>query len=96
MLQKFIVANQTEVLILHFVMVTLNTTIEDKSCHYSLPFAVADMKNNILRTPFFEEFIQNINIEEFTLHIKHQSKVCPNYTKITSLSFKDYPHFSYI
>ena len=69
------VANQTEVPILHYVNITLNTTIEDDSRHFTIPFAVADINNNILGTPFLEENIQNINIQDFTLQFKHHSRV---------------------
>ena len=90
------VANQTEVPILHYITITLNTTIEDDSRQFTRPFAVADIKYNILGTPFFEENIQNINIQDFTLQFKHHSKIYPNYAKFTSLLSKDYPYFSYI
>ena len=63
------VANQTEVPILHFTTATLNTSFEQTSTQFIIPFAVAD----ILGTPFFEEYIQNINIQDFTLQFKHQS-----------------------
>ena len=65
------VANQTEFPILHFVTITLNTTLEDDSRQFiiPLPSAVADIKYNILGTPSFEEYIQNINIEDITLHV---------------------------
>ena len=45
------VANQTEFPILHYITVTLNTTIEDDSRQFTIPFAVADMKYNILVHP---------------------------------------------
>ena len=90
------VANQTEVPILHYITITLNTTIEDNSRQFIKPFAVADIKYNILGTPFFEENIQNINIQDFTLQFKHHSTTHPNYTQFTSLLSKDYPYFSYI
>ena len=54
------VANQTEVPILHYVTLTLNTTIEDDSRQFKIPFAVADKKYNILGTPFFEEIITSL------------------------------------
>ena len=79
----------------YYVTITLNTTIEDDSRQFTIPFAVADIKYNILGTPFFEENIQNINIQDFTLQFKHQSTVHPNYTNFTSLLSKDYPYFSY-
>ena len=90
------VANQTEVPILHYANIILNTPIDDKSRSFSVPFAVADIKYNILGTPFFEDNIQNINIQDFTLEFKYQSKIHPNYTKITALLSKDYTYFSYI
>ena len=90
------VANQTEVPILHYIIITLNTTIEDDSCQFTIPFAGADIKYNILGTPFFEENIQNLNIQDFTLQFKHHSRVYPNYAKFTSLPTKDYPYFSFI
>ena len=62
----------------------------------TIPFAVADGQYKILGTPFFEENIQNRIIQDFTLQFKHQSTVYPNYTKVTSLLFKDYPYFSHI
>ena len=79
------VANQTEVPILHYANIILNTTIDDKSRYFSVPFAVADIKYNILGTLFFEDKIQNINIQDFTLEIKCQSQTHPNYAKFTTL-----------
>ena len=38
------VANQTEVPILHYVTITSNTTIEDDSRQFTIPFAVTDLK----------------------------------------------------
>ena len=90
------VANQTEVPILHYANIILNTTIDDNSRYFSVPFAVADIKYNILGTPFFEDNKQNINIQDFTLEFKYQSKTHPNSAKFTTLLPKDYPYFSYI
>ena len=88
------VANQTEVPILHYANIILNTTIDENSRYFSVPFAVANIKYNILGTPFFEDNIQNINIQDFTLEFKYQSKTHPNYAKFTTLLSKDYPYFS--
>ena len=90
------VANQTEVPILHYITITLNTTIEDDSLQFTIPFAVADIKYNILGTPFFEGNIQNVNIQDFFLQFKHHSRIHPNFATFTSLLSKDYPYFSYI
>ena len=90
------VANQNEVPILHFATIILNTTIDDDSRYFSVPFAVADTKYIILGTPFFEDNIQKINIQDFTLEFKYQSKTNSNHAKFTTLLSKDYPFFSYI
>ena len=89
------IANQTEVPILLHVTLTLNTTIDDTSRQFNIPIALADIKCNICGTPVSEEFIQNINIQDFTLQLKHHSKEPPNSTKLTTLLSKDYPYFSY-
>ena len=90
------VANQTEFPILQYKTTTLNTSIEQTSRQLFIPFAVADIKYNNLRTPFFEEYIQNINYQHFTLQFKYQSKDQPNTTKLTALLSKDYLYFSYM
>ena len=70
--------------------------IDKNSRYFLVPFAVADIKYNIIGTLFFEDNIQNINIQDFTLECKYQSKTHPNYAKFTTLLSKDYPFFSYI
>ena len=65
------VANQTEVPIFYYANVVLTPTIDDNSRYFSVPFAVADIKYNIRGTPFFEDNIQNINNQEFTLEFKY-------------------------
>ena len=90
------VANQTEVFVLHFVIVAVNTKIEDDSCQFTILFAVANIQYNIFGTPFFEEYIQNINVQYFTLEFEYQSKQHPKFAKFTSLVSKDYPYFSHI
>ena len=81
---------------MHYITTTLNTSIEETPRHLFIPFVVADIEYNIIGTPFFEEFIQNINIQDFEVQFKHQSKDEPNITKFTSPLSKDYPNFSYI
>ena len=79
------VAKQTEVPILHYANIILNTTIDGKSRYFSVLFAAADIKYNILGTTFFEDNIQNINVQDFTLEFKYQSKTHPNLAKFTTL-----------
>ena len=80
-LQTLTVANQTEVPVLHYANIILNTTVDKNSRYFSVLFAVADIKYNILGTPFFEDKIQNINTQDFTLEFKYQSKTLKNYTQ---------------
>ena len=94
--KTLIVAIQTEAPILHYNTVILNTTIEDNSRQFTIPFAVADIKYNILGTPFFENYIQNIIIQDFTLQFKYHSAVHPNFAKFTSALSNDYSYLSYI
>ena len=89
-------SKQLEIPTIHYANIILNTTIDENSRYFSVPFAVADIKYNILGTPFFEDNIQNINIQDFTLEFKYQSKTHPNYAKFTTLLSKDYPYFSNI
>ena len=72
------VANQTEVPILHYANIILNTTIDENSRYFSVPFAVAHIKYNILGTPFFEDNIQNIKKRLYTriqISIKDTTKL---------------------
>ena len=94
--KSFTVANQTEVPILYYANIILNTTIDDNSRYFSVPFAIADIRYNILGSPFFEDNIQNINRQDFTLKFTYQSKTHPSYAKFTTLLSKNYPYFSYI
>ena len=71
------VANQTEIPIIHYVTIRLNTSIEDNSRQFTTLFALSDIKYNFLCRPFFGEYIQNINIQDFTLQFKHQSTKHP-------------------
>ena len=59
-------ANQREVPVLQYITTTLNTANEQTFRQFFIPFAVADTKYNILGTPFFEDYIQNVNIQDFT------------------------------
>ena len=104
-LKTLTVANQTEVPILHYANTILNTTFDDTSRFFSVPFAVADFKYNILGTPFFEVIVQNINKQDFTLEFKYQSKtqimqnLQHSYLKITHIfhtSTESTPKLKYV
>ena len=88
------VTNQTEVPTSHYVTLTSNTTIEDDSSIYNT-FCSSRHKIHILGTPFFEENIQNINIQDFTFNLR----ITLEYTQTIQNSLHFYPkiiHISHI
>ena len=57
------VANQTEVPISHYATIILNTTIDGNSVYFSVSFAAADIKYNILCTPFSRVTIRHLIVQ---------------------------------
>ena len=51
------VANQTEVPIIHYISMTCFTEVNYKTRSFNIDFAVANIKYNILGTPFFKKHI---------------------------------------
>ena len=83
-----IVTDMTELLLPH------NITDQDMTIIDNF-FGVADIKNNILGTPFLGEIMKNIRIQDFTFQFEHQPKDEPNFIQYTFLLSKEYPYFSY-
>ena len=84
------VANQTEVPLLYYVTITLNTTIEDNSRQFIKLFAVSDMNYNNLGT-FFEEFIQyklNTNLRD-AQNIQNLHHSYPKSTRISCTTYTE-------
>ena len=44
--------------------ITIKTSFDDKSRQFESPFTEANMKLNILESPFFEEYIKDRNFQE--------------------------------
>ena len=90
------VANKSEVPILHNVTLTLHTSLNGNMRTLVIPFAVANIKYNILGTPFFEKYVKTLNIENMSLtfNTPHESRI--NTLPFTAHKEKDYPYFSYI
>ena len=84
------IANQSEVPIKHYITVTCHTSISENSRHFTIPFAVADIKYKILGTPFFEENITNINVQDFTMKFKHPYKDQSQIDSFTTLIEKKF------
>ena len=90
------VANKSEVPILHNLILTLHTSLDGNTRTLVIPFAVANIKYNILGTPFFEKYVKTPNIENMflTFNTPHESRI--NTLPFTAHKEKDYPYFSYI
>ena len=90
------VANKSEVPILHNLILTLHTSLNGNTRTLVIPFAVANIKYNILGTPFFEKYVKTLNIENMSLtfNTPHESRI--NTLPFTAHKEKDYPYFSYI
>ena len=58
--KTLLVANQTEVPIVHYVSMTSFTEVNHQNRSFNIEFAVANIKYNILGAPFFKKNIQNI------------------------------------
>ena len=96
------IATKTEIPILHNITLTCHTSIDNKARTFVIPFVVTNVKYNILGTPFFEQYVKTIDIENTTLQLKNP----PNPQGIVSLQTnsipfdthrdKHYPYFSYI
>ena len=92
--QSLTIANETEVSITQYIL-TCFSSIETKWRHLMIPFAVADIKYNILGTPFFEKYVQKINNQDFTMNFKHSSIDQPANASFTTLVEKIFPFFSF-
>ena len=86
------VANKSEVPILHNLILTLHTSLHGNTRTLVIPFAVANIKYNILGTPFFfEKYVKTLNIESMSLtfNTSHASRITT--LPFTAHKEKDYP-----
>ena len=90
------VANQTEVPILHNISMTCFTEVNHQNRSFNIDFAVANIKYNILGTPFFKTHIQNIVFQQNIMTYKEQHSKRPTKTNFSTFTEKDNPFISYI
>ena len=90
------VANQTEVPIIHYISMTCFTEVNHKTRSFNIDFAVANIKYNILGTPFFKKHIQNIDFQQNIMTYTEQHPKLPTKTTFSTFTEKDYPYISYI
>ena len=64
------VASKAQVPILFNINRTCHTSINNDSHTFILPFAVANIKYNIIGTPFFEQYVKSLDIGNLTLLCK--------------------------
>ena len=90
------VANQTEVPIIHYISMTCFTEVNHQTRSFNIDFAVANIKYNILGTPFFKKHIQNIDFQQNIMtHIEQHPKLSTK-TTFSTFTEKDNPYISYI
>ena len=58
------VANRTEVPIIHYISKTCSTEVNHQNRSFNIEFAVANIKYNILGTPFLKKSIQNLDFQQ--------------------------------
>ena len=90
------VANQTEVPIIHHVLMTCFTEVNHQNRSFNIEFAVANIKYNILGARFFKKKIQNIDFQQNIVTYKDQHPKLPTKTNFSSFTEMDYPFISYI
>ena len=60
-----------------------------------ITFVVTENNFNILRTPFFEKYKQNISIQDFTLIFRQSFNYQPTFVTFTTLIEKNFPFSSF-
>ena len=90
------VANQTEVPIIDYISMTCFTEVNHKTRSFNIDFAVANIKYNILGTPFFKKHIQNIDFQQNIMTYTEQHPKLSTKTTFSTFTEKDYPYISYI
>ena len=90
------VANQTGVPKIHYFSMTCFTEVNHQNRSFNIEFAVANLKNIILGTPFFEKNVQNLDFQQNIMTYKKQHPKLPTKTQFSTFTEKDYPYISYI
>ena len=89
------VANKAQVPILFINNLTCQTSINNDSHTFIIPFVVANIIYNILGTPFFEQYVKSLDIEKLTLLFEDTSTSRTHSIPFVAHKEKDYPFFSY-
>ena len=90
------VANRSEVSIIHYNSMTYFTEVNHQNRSFEIQFAVANIRSNILGTPFFKKMIQIIHFQPNIMTYKEQHLKLPTKSHFSTFTEKDYPYISYI
>ena len=75
---------------------TCFTEVNHQTRSFNIDFAIANIKYNILGTPFFKKHIQNIDFQQNIMTYTEQHPKFPTKTTFSTFTEKDYPNISYI
>ena len=75
---------------------TCFTEVNHKTRSFNIDFALANIKYNILGTPFFKKHIQNIDFQQNIMTYIEQHPKLPTKTTFSTFTKKDYPYISHI
>ena len=75
---------------------TCFTEVNHQNRSFNIDFAVANIKYNILGTPFFKRDIQSIDFQQNIMTYKEQHSKLPTKTHFSTFTEKDHPYVSYI
>ena len=89
------VANKTEVPIIHHISMTCFTEVNHQTRLFNIDFAVANIKYNLLGTPFFKKHVQNIDFQQTIMTYKDQHPKLPTKTNFSTFTEKDHSYISY-
>ena len=75
---------------------TCFTEVNHQNRSLNFEIAVANIKYNILGTPFFKGIIQRLDFQQNIMTYKKQHPKLPTKTHFSTFTEKDYPYISYI
>ena len=93
--KTFSIANHSEVPFKQFTSVNFFSSKETKPRYFVITFVVAGINYIILGAPFFDKYVQNINIKGYTINFKYSFKDQPTIAFYTRSIEKDFAFFSF-
>ena len=94
--KTMIITNQSAAPIKYYLPLTCFSSIETKPRCFMNPINVAYIKHNILGAPTCENYIQTLNIQDYTLSFKHSPIFHLTFASFTQLIQRNFPFLSFI